>query len=326
MEEFKTVDLHVDFIIQQRLFRYSATKRHRAGIQGQPLFWHADIPRMKDARYGGACLGIHYYPWESERGWRECNTQIDYLDEVIAQDRMVHRVRDRSEWRTAFDDGVIALAPGVEGAHMLNGKVDRISELASRHVAYMTLTHFSKNLAATPSMGRGANETDGLTDWGREVVAALQENDIIVDVAHVNTPGVLDVCEMTTRPLLCTHTGVKGAHNHVRSITDEEIDGIKESDGVIGIMFAPKFLTGSVRADHTCVLDHIDYVVDRVGVRHVGIGSDFDGWIPIPSDMRDCRDIKLIRSGLEERGYNAPDIARIMGVNALEILAGERDS
>ena len=153
-----------------------------------------------------------------------------------------------------------------------------------------------------------------------------EENDIIVDVAHVNTPGVLDVCEITKKPLFCTHTGVKGVHEHARNLTDEEIDGIKESDGVIGIMFAPVFLAGSARADHSCVLDHIDYVVDRVGVRHVGIGSDFDGWIPIPSDMRDCRDISLIRSGLEDRGYNAPDIARIMGVNALELLAGDRGS
>lgn len=324
MDTYATVDLHVDFIIQQRLFRYDVLKRHRAGFQGQPLFWHIDVPRMKDASYRGACLGIHYYPWESERAWRECNKQLDYIDEVISTDRHIVQVKKPEDWRDAFEAGRIAVAAGVEGAHMINGELDRVEALADRNIAYMTLTHFSKNSAATPSMGRGANETQGLTPFGRDLVQALEDARILIDVAHVNTPGVLDVCSLATRPLLCTHTGVKGVNDHVRNISDDEIHAIQATDGVIGIMFAPVFLTGSSKADHRCVLDHIDYVVEKVGVRHVGLGSDFDGWIPIPSDMRDCRDIELIRSGLEKRGYNAPDIARIMGVNALEILSGER--
>lgn len=316
------VDLHVDFIIQQRLFGYDALKRHRAGMRGQPLFWHADIPRMQDAKYSGACLGIHYYPWESEAGFVEMQKQIDYLDHVVAKHPDVIRVERREDWLKA--NGKIALAPGVEGAHMLNGKLDRVETLKARGVTYMTITHFSKNAAATPSMGRGANETEGLTGFGKDLVAALQEADILVDVAHVNTPGTLDICKITTKPLFCTHTGVKGVFNHARSITDEEIDGIAASDGVIGIMFAPKFLTGSTKADHTCVLDHLEYVISRVGPRHAAIGSDFDGWVPIPSDMRDVRDIQLIVDGLAARGHSPDDITKVLGGNALEMLSGQR--
>lgn len=318
------VDLHVDFIIQQRLFGYDALKRHKAGMQGQPLIWHADIPRMLEAKYSGACLGIHYYPWESEAGFVEMQKQIDYLDDVVAKHPDVTRIERRSQWLEVAASGKVALAPGVEGAHMLNGKIERVETLKARGVTYMTITHFSKNAAATPSMGRGANETEGLTGFGKDLVAALQEADILVDVAHVNTPGTLDICKITQRPLFCTHTGAKGVFGHARNITDEEIDGIAESDGVIGIMFAPKFLTGKVRVDHRCVLDHIDYVVRRVGARHVAIGSDFDGWIPIPSDMSDCRDISLIVDGLADRGHAPDDVARILGGNALEMLSGQR--
>ncbi len=193
---YPTLDLHVDSIIQQRLFRYRVTRRHRHGIGGQPLFWHADVPRMVEAQYLGACLGIHYFPWESERGWREMNRQIDYLDQVIGQDECVFRVASPGDWRVARERGLLAVAPGVEGAHMLDAKIERVEALAERRVAYLTLTHFSKNAAATPSMGRGANETDGLTSFGRELVAALDEHEILVDLAHVNTPGVLDACEV----------------------------------------------------------------------------------------------------------------------------------
>ncbi len=70
--EIGLLDLHVDSLIVNRLFGYDPLKRHRAGRPGQPLFWHADLPRMREAGYGGACMGVHYFPWESEAGWREC--------------------------------------------------------------------------------------------------------------------------------------------------------------------------------------------------------------------------------------------------------------
>jgi membrane dipeptidase len=322
---YPTLDLHVDSIIQQRLFRYNVTRRHRRGVGGQPLFWHADIPRMVEAGYAGACLGIHYFPWESEGGWREMMRQIDYLDEVIAADERVCRVRARQDWQRARDSSMLALAPGVEGAHMLNHKLERVETLAERDVAYLTLTHFSKNAAATPSMGRGANEVDGLSEFGGELIAQLDAHDITVDLAHVNTPGVLDACSIATRPVLCTHTGVESVHEHARNVTDDEIDAIAQTDGVIGVMFAPVFLAGSLRADTSCVVDHIEHVIRRVGVRHVAIGSDYDGWLPtIPSDHRDCRDVGLVSAELGRRGHPDEDVARIMSGNALELLAGER--
>jgi len=318
-------DLHVDSIIQQRLFGYDVGKLHPAAMRGQPLFWHADIPRMQEAGYSGACLGIHFFPWESERGWMEMRRQIDYLDSTVANREDVIRVREPGDWQKGAADGPLALAPGVEGAHMLDGQVGRVESLADRHVAYLTLTHFSKNAAATPSMGRGANESDGLTDFGRDLVAALQEHDILVDLAHVNTPGVLDTCTVATRPILCTHTGVKGLHDSPRNITDDEIDAIAETGGLVGIIFAPIFLTGRLKADSRCVADHAAYVAERVGVDHVGIGSDYDGWIPsIPSDQRDCRDIDKVAEALEARGFDEAEVDQIMGGNALEMLSGER--
>lgn len=319
------LDLHVDCIIQNRLFGYRIERRHRAGLPGQPLVWHADLPRMKEADYSGACLGIHWFPWESGRGWRSMRRQIAYLDEIAAAEPRVTRVRHSADWRRAADEGKLALAPGVEGAHMLDGELGRVEGLAERDVAYLTLTHFSKNSAATPSMGRGANENDSLTPFGRDLVLTLEEYGITVDLAHVNTPGVLDACSVASDPVLCTHTGVKGVHDHPRNISDEEIDAIAETDGVIGIIFAPVFLTGHLVADSKAVCDHVEYVVDRVGIRHVAVGSDYDGWIPsIPSDQRDCRDIGKVFAELKRRGWYDSEIDAIRGRNALELLAGER--
>jgi membrane dipeptidase len=319
------LDLHVDSIIQQRLFGYRVTRRHRAGFRGQPLFWHADLPRMLEAGYRGACLGIHYFPWESKRAFAEMNRQIDYLDEVIGADERVLRVRGPDDWRRAGREGLLALAPGVEGAHMLGADLGHVEALAARSIAYLTLTHFSKNAAATPSMGRGANESDGLSGFGRELISALDDHEITIDLAHLNTPGVLEACELASRPLLCTHTGVKGVHEHARNISDDEIDAIAATGGVIGVIFAPIFLAGRLRVDSGVVVDHIEYVIERVGVRHVAIGSDYDGWIPsIPSDQRDCRDIGRVSDELYARGYPEEAVERIFWKNALEVLSGQR--
>jgi membrane dipeptidase len=319
------IDLHVDSIIQQRLFGYDVTRRHRSLRLGQPLFWHCDIPRMCEAGYKGACLGIHYWPWESEGGWRELNRQIDYLDRVLSRDESVLRVRGSGDWERAAGQNKLALGPGVEGAHMLNGDLSRVQGLRELGVQYLTLTHFSKNKAATPSMGRGANERDGLSAFGRELVTALNEAEIVVDLAHVNMPGVLDACALSREPVFVTHTGAKACYDHARCLSDEAIDAVVETDGVIGIIFAPIFLTGRRKASTECVLDHLEYVIDRAGIRHVAIGSDYDGWLPaIPDDQRDCLDIALVPQGLSARGYSSDDIRRIMGTNALEVLDGTR--
>ncbi|MBA2661286.1 MAG: membrane dipeptidase [Bradymonadaceae bacterium] len=317
------LDLHVDSIIQQRLFGYDVEKRHRAGLRGQPLFWHADIPRMIEAGYLGACMGVHYFPWESEKGWAEANKQIDYLDALCAGDERCLRVHSPEDWQRAREQSKLGMAPGVEGAHMLNGRLERVEQLAARGVAYLTLAHFSSNHAATSSMGRGANEIDGLTAFGREVVAACNRFGIAVDVAHLNTPSALDACAAAKAPIFCTHTGVKAIHDHARNISDKEIDAIAQTGGLIGLIFAPIFLAGKLKADTEVLLNHLEHVVERVGVDFVAIGSDYDGWLPsILSDHRDCRDINRIPDGLRKRGYGEADILKICGENAERVFRG----
>ena len=204
---------------------------------------------------------------------------------------------------------------------MLNGRIERVEELSKLGVSYLTLTHFSANAAATPSMGRGANERDGLTALGRRLIRELNQWRIAIDLAHVNTPGVLEACALTEVPLFCTHTGVKGVHDHARNISDGEIDAIAKTGGVIGIIFGPLFLSGKLRASTEIALDHLEYVVRRVGVEHVALGSDYDGWLPtILSDHRDCRDILRLVDGLVERGYSLEEVEMIKGGNALRVF------
>lgn len=314
------LDMHVDFILQRRLFGYQPARKHRAGIPGQPFFWHCDLPRMQEAAYAGAILGVHYWPWQSEGAWRECLRQIDAID-ALCESPNARRVRCWNDWQQARDAQQIALGVGVEGAHQLNGKLERVETLAQRKITYLTLNHFSKNHAATPGLGRGANETDGLSGWGVELVQELNRWGIAVDVAHVNGPGVLHACRISKVPVLCTHTGVRALFNTGRNLGDAQIDAIAATGGVIGIIFGPMFLNGAIRGTTEDIADHIDYVVRRVGVDHVGFGTDYDGWMfSIPKDQRDCRDSIKLTKILLQRGYSENDIYKMYRGNTLRVL------
>lgn len=317
------LDLHVDFIIQETLFGYDPAREHRAGLSGQPLFWHADVPRMKAAGYLGACLGIHYWPFETrDAGWASALRQIARVDALCERAPGCLRVRTPSDWRLAHEQGLLALAPGVEGAHILGGKIERAAALGELGVTYLTLAHFSKNSAATPSLGRGRDQTSGLTGFGRELVAELERARVFVDVAHVNMPGVLDVCKIATRPVICTHTTARGVRDHDRGVTDEAAHAIASTGGIIGVMAAPNFMADSLRATSAIVCQHIEYLVEQVGIEYIAIGTDLDGWLPtIPSDMRDCRDVSKILDGLRSRGWTEADVQAVAWGNALRVLS-----
>jgi membrane dipeptidase len=191
-------------------------------------------------------------------------------------------------------------------------------------VTYLTLAHFSKNSAATPGLGRGCDQVSGLTGFGRELVAELERAGVFVDVAHVNRPGVLDVCKIARRPVICTHTTSQAVRAHDRGVTDEAAQAIAATGGIIGVMAAPNFMADSLRATTAVVCDHIEHLASVVGVAHMAIGTDLDGWLPtIPSDMRDCRDAVKILDGLRARGWSEPDIQSIAWGNALRVLSAQ---
>ena len=325
LAELGLLDLHVDSLLATRLFGYDVTRRHRAALRGQPILWHCDLPRMREAGYRAATFGLHAWNFEYEGAWRECCRQLDLFDALVARGEL-RRPSSHADWvaNTTGDEALLA-APGVEGAHMLNGRLERIEVLSARGAAYMTLVHLRGNRAAANGFGIGANERDGLSGYGREVVSELERCGVTVDVAHVNDRGLLEVAAMAKRPLLCTHTGLKSVHAHGRNISDEAVHAIAATDGVIGIIFAPVFLAGRLRSDSRCIADHIERVVSLVGVRHVALGSDYDGWVPsIPIDQRDCRDLWRIVAILLERGWSREDLDRLLSRNAREVLAGQR--
>lgn len=160
----------------------------------------------------------------------------------------------------------------------------------------------------------------GLTEIGKEVIREMNRLGIIVDVSHMNENTFFDTMAIVQAPVMASHSGVDGVRPHVRNLSDEQLLAIKENGGVTQINFWSTTVAdiGQV-ANISRLADHIDYVVQFIGVDHVGLGSDFDG-APMPVDLPDASYLPNLTAELVSRGYSQEDLGKILGGNALRVL------
>jgi membrane dipeptidase len=212
----------------------------------------------------------------------------------------------------ADDPRIVGGLLAIEGAHALDGdpaNVDRLSAAGYRMVAP---THFFDNDFAGSAHGI---EQGGLTALGRELMGKLEGASIIVDLAHASARTIDDVLAIATRPVVASHTGVRGTADNARNLSDDQLRGIAATGGMVGIGFWPTATGGE---DVASIGRAIAYAAGVIGVEHVGLGSDFDGAVPVPMDVTG---LALITDALLAEGFDEVAIGRIMGGNAVDLLA-----
>jgi membrane dipeptidase len=197
-------------------------------------------------------------------------------------------------------------------------------------------------------VGGGCTErTDtGVSNFGAKLIAAMDELGMIVDTSHSGRQTTLDACELSGRPVVASHTSAAAVYEVDRAKSDEELQALAETGGVIGVYAVPFFLAAGSGVTIEAMLDHIDYIVDLVGWQHVGIGTDW----PMQSDLAslervfmpmilekgfrpehnigvenlvgfdDYRDFSNITRGLVARGYDDEQIRGILGENFLRVF------
>jgi len=200
---------------------------------------------------------------------------------------------------------------GIEGAHALEGDLNNIDLFYDRGVRMMSPSHFFDN-----DIGGSAHGLlkSGLTPKGKEMIQRMQAKPMIVDLAHASSAVIKDALAISTRPLIVSHTGVKGTCNNSRNLSDDEIIGIARTGGVIGIGYWEQAICGT---DATAVARAIRYTVNLAGVEHVSLGSDFDGAVTAPFD---AAGLIAVTDALIEQSFTDDEIRLIMGGNALRVL------
>ena len=327
------VDLHADSLLWGRDLL-------RRGTQG-----HVDVPRLVE---GGAAIQVFAVTTKVPRnlniernddgtddillvalarGWPRA-TWRSLLARAEHQATRLQAMADRSEGRLtlvrdrsglsaflarrATDRGIVAGILAIEGAHALDGDPANVDRLAAAGYRMVAPTHFFDN-----DFGGSAHgiEKGGLTAPGRELIERLEAASIIVDVAHASAPTIDDVLAVARRPVVASHTGVRGTADNARNLSDDQLRGIAATGGMIGIGFWPTATGGE---DAGSIARAIAHAVGVIGVDHVGLGSDFDGAVPVPFD---ATGLVLVTDALLAEGFDEPAIGRIMGANAVDLLA-----
>ncbi len=214
--------------------------------------------------------------------------------------------------RRLANPAITAAFLAIEGAHALDGDPANIERLADAGFRMMSPTHFFDNAFGGSAHGV---EKGGLTTAGREMVARMEARSMIVDVAHASPRTIDDVLAIATRPVVASHTGVRAAFDSDRNLTDDHVRGIAATGGLVGIGFWPTATGGD---DPASIARAIRAAVAVGGIDHVGLGSDFDGAVPVPFDGTG---IVQLTDALLEEGFGEGEIAAIMGGNALRVLA-----
>lgn len=232
----------------------------------------------------------------------------------------------------AARDGVTGIVPAVENGHACAGEPARLTRFAELGARYMTLTHNGHNALADSSnprgdLGDGPAEHGGLSELGRLAIAEMNRLGMVVDISHVSKASMLQAAQLSRTPVVATHSCVKALCDHARNLDDEQLDALRACGGVVQITAVPSFVRTGGKAETVTPADycnHIDYVVRRIGLAHVGISSDFDGGGGF-SGWQNAADSPAMTAELLSRGYGAAEIAALWGGNFLRVLrAAER--
>ena len=325
-------DLHDDLLLWERdlLKRYD--------------FGHSDLPRMLEGRVSLQVFstvtktprGINYESNSAEtdnitllamaQRWPRATWdsllqralyQAHKLDEASANsDGRLVVIKSRSDlanfvsaWQK--DPQRVAAILATEGLQPIEGKLENVDVLHDVGFRITGLTHFFDNEIGGSAHGL---EKGGLTPLGRQVIKRLEEKAMLIDLAHASRPLIDDVLAISTRPVLVSHTGVEGTCKGPRNLSDQHLQAIAATGGVIGIGYWDAAVCAtSVEA----IVRAIRYTAGLVGVQHVALGSDFNGTIHAPFDVTG---LPQLTEGLLKAGFSHADISAIMGGNVQRLL------
>lgn len=216
------------------------------------------------------------------------------------------------ERNRAGGEKAVAAFIGVEGAHALEGDLANLDRLFDAGVRMMAPTHFFDTDIGGSAHGvtRG-----GLTPLGRDWVKKMEERKMIVDLAHASAPTIDDVLKMATRPVVVSHTGVRGTCDNQRNLSDAQLGAISARGGLIGIAV---FETAVCGGDARAIAKAIVHAVNVAGFEHVALGTDFDGAVEAPFD---ATGLPQITQALLDAGVDRTTIESVMGGNVRRLLA-----
>ena len=318
------MDLHTDTLLIIESLGYDFGKRHWAPWGFMPWMGHVDLPRAREGGLDAMFMGLVANPL-----WGDGRAQIRETLK-FGHDNVLNRYPDQIElaWNAAdltdiTHHGKIAVQFLLEGGHGLGKNAAEalpfLDELYQSGVRVIGLAHFSNNAFAASSASSNP-ENPHLTADGVAVIKRMNEMGIAIDLAHVHPDSFREIVNLSTSPVIVSHTGVAANKAVFRNVEDWQIKAVAKSGGVIGIMYAPHWLSSDMNTPIQTVVAHMKHVKDLVGAQYLALGSDYDGFIWLPSGMRDVTDQPKLTAAMLEGGFTRDEVKGILGENIVRVM------
>jgi microsomal dipeptidase-like Zn-dependent dipeptidase len=248
---------------------------------------------------------------------------IHRLVEEYAPDQIELALSEEDVYRINAKGKKIAMI-GVENAYALGEDLSNIEKFYNLGARYMSLAHNGHSQFSDSNTGEEDNiwMHNGLSDKGKEAILEMNRIGIMIDVSHPSKEAIRQMIEISNAPVIASHSSARSLCNHSRNLDDEQLDWIKKNGGVVQTVALAGYLRDDISTELVSVkdlVDHIDYMVKRIGIDHVGISSDFDGGGGIQG-WSDASETFNVTKELLKRGYTKEEISKIWSGNLLRVL------
>ena len=207
---------------------------------------------------------------------------------------------------------------GIENGLAIDGQLERLQHFAQRGIVYMTLCHNGDNDICDSARGNSTHQ--GVSAFGRQVIAEMNRLGIMVDLSHASEKTFYDALELSELPIVCTHSSCRALCDHPRNLTDEQMRALAAKGGVMQITMYNGFLVKDGEATVLDALCHLEHAIEVMGIDHVGIGTDFDGDGGVRGMANAAELINFTRL-LLSRQFSEQDIEKIWGGNFLRVMS-----
>ena len=247
---------------------------------------------------------------------------IDRLVSVYAPNQIELALNSADVYRIHKKGKKVAMI-GVENAYPIGLDTSNVRKYWEKGARYMSLAHNGHSQFSDSNTGEkdGVYLNGGLSKLGKEMVHLLNYYGIMIDISHPSKEAIRQMIELSKAPVIASHSSARALRDHSRNLDDEQLEWVKQNGGVIQTVALGGYLTDREDPPPNIedFIDHIDYMVDKIGIDHVGISSDFDGGGGIEG-WKDASETKNVTSALRNRGYSDEEIAKIWGGNLMRVL------
>ena len=244
---------------------------------------------------------------------------FDKIEEIVSQNKAyIALARTPNDLWMNKHKGLKSIMLGIENGLALEGKLENLQYFADRGVVYVTLCHNGDNDICDSA--RGNNTHNGVSAFGEQVIREMNRLGILVDLSHGGEKSFYDALDISSQPIVCSHSSSRALCDHPRNLTDDQMRALAAKGGVAQTTIYHGFLKKDGEATILDVMAHLDHAIDVMGIDHVGLGTDFDGDGGVRG-LADSSELINFTRQLLARRYSEQDIQKIWGGNFLRVMA-----